>query len=203
MKVRLKLRSEIVRKLSSISSQFFGVIRGILFSVARRQQPGGGAFAAHKGPKWHRGRPLGRHLCPNLKPLFLCGPARRTFASRIRSRRSVSCFEPDGGRTVSSSDKSDRALHPDEQHARAGSIVIDMARPAQRIVGFYNVRGMTKHAGESETAIKWTRPSCSRFRYNAARLRLLALDNTSPTSCGRLPRSARRRTRRGPPPHVN
>src|SRR5476651_1385055 len=52
----------------------------------------------------------------------------------------------------------------------------NLARPAERIVGFYNHRGTCEqYIKEGKSAIKWTRLSCRSFAANAVRLQLHAL----------------------------
>ena len=59
---------------------------------------------------------------------------------------------------------------------RVGSIVTNLARPAERIVAFYNHRGTCEqYIKEGKGAIKWTRLSCRTFAANAVRLQLHAL----------------------------
>jgi hypothetical protein len=66
--------------------------------------------------------------------------------------------------------------HPGELHARVGFIVTNQARPAERVVSFYNQRGTAEQwMKEGTGAIKWTRPSCRTFATNAVRLRFHAL----------------------------
>jgi hypothetical protein len=66
--------------------------------------------------------------------------------------------------------------HPGELCPRVGFIVTNMARPAERIVGFYNHRGTCEqYIKEGKGAIKWTRLSCRSFAANAVRLQLHAL----------------------------
>jgi hypothetical protein len=51
-----------------------------------------------------------------------------------------------------------------------------LARPAERVVAFYNHRGTCEHhIKEGKGAIKWTRLSCRSFAANAVRLQLHAL----------------------------
>jgi Transposase DDE domain group 1 len=51
-----------------------------------------------------------------------------------------------------------------------------LARPAERVVAFYNQRGTAEQwIKEGKDAIKWTRLSCRSFAANAVRLRLRAL----------------------------
>ena len=52
----------------------------------------------------------------------------------------------------------------------------NLARPAERIVAFYNHRGTCEqYIKEGKGAIKWTRLSCRSFAANAVRLQLHAL----------------------------
>ena len=66
--------------------------------------------------------------------------------------------------------------HPGELYARVGSIVTNLARPAERVVAFYNQRGTAEQwIREGKGAIKWTRLSCRTFAANAVRLQLHVL----------------------------
>jgi len=66
--------------------------------------------------------------------------------------------------------------HPGELYPRVGFIVTNMARRAERVVGFYNKRGTCElYIKEGKGAIKWTRLSCRSFAANAVRLQLHAL----------------------------
>jgi hypothetical protein len=66
--------------------------------------------------------------------------------------------------------------HPGELAPRVGFIVTNLARPAERVVAFYNQRGTAEqHIKEGKNAIRWTRLSCHKFRDNAVRLQLHAL----------------------------
>ena len=66
--------------------------------------------------------------------------------------------------------------HPGELYPRVGFIVTNLARPANRVVAFYNQRGTAEqHIKEGKNAIVWTRLSCMRFRNNEVRLQLHAL----------------------------
>jgi hypothetical protein len=66
--------------------------------------------------------------------------------------------------------------HPGELYPRVGFIVTNLARPAARVVVFYNQRGTAERwIKEGIGAIKWTRLSCRTFAANAVRLRLHAL----------------------------
>ena len=66
--------------------------------------------------------------------------------------------------------------HPGELCPRVGFIVTNLARPAERVVAFYNHRGTCEQfIKEGKGAIKWTRLSCRSFAANAVRLQLHAL----------------------------
>jgi hypothetical protein len=66
--------------------------------------------------------------------------------------------------------------HPGELYPRVGFIVTNMARPAERVVAFYNQRGTAEQwIKEGKGAIKWTRLSCRTFAANAVRLQLHVL----------------------------
>jgi Transposase DDE domain group 1 len=66
--------------------------------------------------------------------------------------------------------------HPGELYPRVGFIVTNLARSAERVVGFYNQRGTAEQwIKEGKGAIKWTRLSCRTFAANAVRLQLHAL----------------------------
>jgi hypothetical protein len=66
--------------------------------------------------------------------------------------------------------------HPGELYPRVGFIVTNLARPAERVVTFYNQRGTAEQCiKEGKGAIKWTRLSCRSFAANAVRLQLHAL----------------------------
>ena len=66
--------------------------------------------------------------------------------------------------------------HPSELYPRVGFIVTNLARPAERVVAFYNQRGTAEQwIKEGKGAIKWTRLSCRTFAANAVRLHLHAL----------------------------
>jgi Transposase DDE domain group 1 len=54
--------------------------------------------------------------------------------------------------------------------------VTNLARPAERVVAFYNQRGTAEQwIKEGKGAIKWTRLSCRTFAANAVRLQLHVL----------------------------
>jgi hypothetical protein len=66
--------------------------------------------------------------------------------------------------------------HPGELYPRVGFIVTNLARPAERVVAFYNQRGTCEQfIKEGKGAIKWTRLSCGTFAANAVHLQLHAL----------------------------
>src|SRR5271154_2929740 len=66
--------------------------------------------------------------------------------------------------------------HPGELYPRVGFIVTNLARPAERVVAFYNQRGTCEQfIKEGKGAIKWTRLSCRSFAANAVRLQLHVL----------------------------
>src|SRR5712692_2266048 len=66
--------------------------------------------------------------------------------------------------------------HRGELCPRVGFIVTNLARPAERIVGFYNHRGTCEqYIKEGKGAVKWTRLSCRSLAANAVRLQLHAL----------------------------
>jgi len=65
--------------------------------------------------------------------------------------------------------------HPGELYPRVGFIVTNLARPAERVVAFYNHRGTCEqYIKEGKGAVKWTRLSCRSFAANAVRLQLHA-----------------------------
>jgi hypothetical protein len=66
--------------------------------------------------------------------------------------------------------------HPGELYPRVGFIVTNLARPAERVVAFYNQRGTAEQCiKEGKGAIKWTRLSYRSFAANVVRLQLHAL----------------------------
>jgi hypothetical protein len=66
--------------------------------------------------------------------------------------------------------------HLGELYPRVGFIVTNLARPAERVVTFYNQRGTAEQwIKEGKGAIKWTRLSCRTLAANAVRLQLHAL----------------------------
>jgi len=65
--------------------------------------------------------------------------------------------------------------HPNELYPRVGFIVTNLARPAERVIAFYNQRGTAEQwVKEGKGAIKWTRLSCRTFA-DAVRLQLHVL----------------------------
>src|SRR6516164_7574425 len=86
---------------------------------------------------------------------------RRAGASRAASWPRA-CPREGGGR-----------MDPGELYPRVGFIIINLARPAERVVAFYNQRGTAEQwIKEGKNAIKWTRLSCRTFAANAVRLQL-------------------------------
>jgi len=66
--------------------------------------------------------------------------------------------------------------YPGELYPRVGFIVTNMARPAERVVMFYNHRGTAEQwIKEGKSAVSWTLLSCHSFKANAVRLQLHAL----------------------------
>src|SRR4030088_2212040 len=66
--------------------------------------------------------------------------------------------------------------HPGQLCPTVVFIVTNLARPAERIVAFYNQRGTCEQfIKEGKGAIKWTQLSCRTFAANAVRLQLHAL----------------------------
>jgi Transposase DDE domain group 1 len=66
--------------------------------------------------------------------------------------------------------------HPGELYPHVGFIATNLARPADRVVAFYNQRGTAEQwIKEGKGAIKWTRLSCRTFAANAVRLQLHVL----------------------------
>jgi Transposase DDE domain group 1 len=66
--------------------------------------------------------------------------------------------------------------YPGELYPRVGFIVTNLGRPPERIVAFYNQRGMAERwIKEGKGAIKWTRLPCRTFAANAVRLQLHVL----------------------------
>jgi hypothetical protein len=102
-------------------------------------------------------RPVGR---PPKKPIVSYASFRYQAKGWTKARRVVSKVE----------------WHQGELYPRVGFIVTNLARPAKRVVKFYNGRGTAEqHIKEGKNAIRWTRLSCRAFRHNAVRLQLHAL----------------------------
>jgi hypothetical protein len=73
--------------------------------------------------------------------------------------------------------------HPGELYPRVGFIVTNLARPAERVVAFYNHRGTCEqYIKEGKGAIKWTRLSVPllRCQRRPPLLRLLILRPVTP-----------------------
>jgi hypothetical protein len=102
-------------------------------------------------------RPVGR---PPKKPIVSYASFRYQAKGWTKARRVVAKVE----------------WHQGELYPRVGFIVTNLARPAKRVVKFYNGRGTAEqHIKEGKNAIRWTRLSCHAFRHNAVRLQLHAL----------------------------
>jgi hypothetical protein len=66
--------------------------------------------------------------------------------------------------------------HPGELYPRVGFLVMNLCRPPERVVAFYNQRGTAEQwIREGKNTIRWTRLSCRLMRANAVRLQLHAL----------------------------
>jgi hypothetical protein len=66
--------------------------------------------------------------------------------------------------------------HPGELYPRVGFLVMNLCRPPERVVAFYNQRGTAEQwIREGKNAIRWTRLSCRSMAANAVRLQLHAL----------------------------
>jgi hypothetical protein len=102
-------------------------------------------------------RPVGR---PPKEPIVSCASFRYQAKGWTKARRVVAKVE----------------WHQGELYPRVGFIVTNLARPAKRVVKFYNGRGTAEqHIKEGKNAIRWTRLSCHAFRHNSVRLQLHAL----------------------------
>ena len=90
--------------------------------------------------------------------MYTCSNA-RSGDHRTRCDAFFACF----GYQAQSWNKSRRVVakvewHPGELCPRVGFIVTNLARPAERIVAFYNHRGTCEqYIKEGRNAIKWTR----------------------------------------------
>jgi hypothetical protein len=72
--------------------------------------------------------------------------------------------------------------HTEELYSSLGFIISNLARPAERVVAFYNQRGTAAQwIKEGKGAIKWTRLSCGTFA-DTVRLQLHVLATASATS---------------------
>jgi hypothetical protein len=102
-------------------------------------------------------RPVGR---PSHKPKRFYASFRYRAGSWDQPRRVVAKVEWHGG----------------ELFSRVCFIVTDLERHSKKVVRFYNRRGTAEQwIKERKNAVKWTKLSCRRFKYNAARLQLFAL----------------------------
>ena len=71
-------------------------------------------------------------------------------------------------------------MAPGELYPRVGFIATNLARPAERLVAFYNQRGTAEQRIKEGTgAIKWTLRSCRSFVANAAAFSFMCLLATS------------------------
>jgi hypothetical protein len=85
--------------------------------------------------------------------------------------------------------------HPGELYPRVGFIVTNLARPAERVVAFYNQRGTCEQfIKEGKGAVKWTRLSCRTLLPMPSVSSFTCWRTTWVTSCGRW-RCPRRRNR--------
>ena len=102
-------------------------------------------------------RPVGR---PPKKPII-------SFASFRYQAQRLDATASGGARVE---------WHQGELYPRVGFIVINLSRPPERVVKFYNGRGTAEQwIKEGKNALRWTRLSCRAFRHNAVRLQLHAL----------------------------
>lgn len=89
--------------------------------------------------------------------------------------------------------------HPGEIYPRVGFIITKLARPAERVVAFYNQCGTAEQwIKEGKNVIKWARLSCCTFAANAVRLQLHALAYILAISCARWPCRRQRSRDRSP-----
>ena len=85
--------------------------------------------------------------------------------------------------------------HPGELYPRVSFIVTNLARPAERVVAFYNQRGTAEQwIKEGKGAIKWTRLSCRTFAANAVGSSFMRWPTISAISCARWRRPSRSKT---------
>jgi hypothetical protein len=102
-------------------------------------------------------RPVGR---PSAKPKVLYYDSPYRAASWRRSRRVVAKIE----------------WHQGELFPRTGFIVTNLKRKPEKVVRFYNKRGLCEqHIKEGKHAMAWTRLSCTRYVCNQVRLALFVL----------------------------
>ena len=103
------------------------------------------------------------------------GDEHQDFLEHLPRHRDLSQLEDDVA-AVAHHLGADLDQHPGKLCPRVGFIVTNLARPAERIVAFYNHRGTCEqYIKEGKGAIKWTRLSCRSFAANAVRLQLHAL----------------------------
>jgi hypothetical protein len=102
-------------------------------------------------------RPVGR---PPNKPIIWCESFSYRAATWDRARRVVAKVE----------------WHRGELFPRVGFIVTNLRRDPERVVRFYNGRGVAEQwIKEGKNALKWTKLSCHDFVDNQVRLQLFAL----------------------------
>ena len=102
-------------------------------------------------------RPVGR---PPKKPIVWYESFSYRAASWDKLRRVVAKVE----------------WHRGELFPRVGFIVTNLRRDAERVVRFYNGRGVAEQwIKEGKNAVKWTKLSCHDFVDNQVRLQLFAL----------------------------
>jgi len=102
-------------------------------------------------------RPVGR---PPNKPIIWCESVSYRAATWDRARRVVAKAE----------------WHRGELFPRVGFIVTNLRRDPERVVRFYNGRGVAEQwIKEGKNALKWTKLSCHDFVDNQVRLQLFAL----------------------------
>ena len=102
-------------------------------------------------------RPVGR---PSAKPKVLFHSFSYRAKSWKRSRRVVAKIE----------------WHQGELFPRTGFIVTNLKRKPEKVVRFYNQRGLCEqHIKEGKHALVWTRLSCTRYICNQVRLALFVL----------------------------
>jgi hypothetical protein len=102
-------------------------------------------------------RPVGR---PSKKPKVLYHDFSYRAGTWERSRRVIAKIE----------------WHQEELFPRVGFIITNLSRAAEKVVHFYNQRGLCEqYIKEGKYALSWTRLSCSRFVSNQVRLALFVL----------------------------